>query len=91
MTSKNIVRRSKSVRWCLRFVRWSDDIEIPITFDNINKIESMNKLSIFIYVLTHEDNRYYISLARKGREHSARKVPLLMLEDQHLVLIKDFD
>nr|XP_045612339.1 uncharacterized protein LOC123766905 [Procambarus clarkii] len=91
MDLRNIGRRSKSARWCLRFVRWSEDIEIPITYDNINKIESINKLSIFIYVLTREDNRYYISLARKGREHSAPKVPLLMLEDQHLVLIKDFN
>ncbi|XP_069187737.1 uncharacterized protein [Procambarus clarkii] len=91
MTLHNIGRRSKSARWCLRFVRWPEDIEIPITYDNINKIESINKLSIFIYVLTREDNRYYISLARKGREHSAPKVPLLMLEDQHLVLIKDFN
>ncbi|XP_069176845.1 uncharacterized protein [Procambarus clarkii] len=91
MTLDNIIKRSKSARWCLRFVRWSEDIEIPITYDNINKIESINKLSIFIYVLTREDNRYYISLARKGREHSAPKVPLLMLEDQHLVVIKDFN
>ncbi|XP_069175223.1 uncharacterized protein [Procambarus clarkii] len=90
-TMHNVRHHYKSLRWCRRFVVWADEIRFPVSFDNLKKIEKLNKISIYIYTVTHESNRYYLSLARKSQEKYADKVPLLLLEGKHLCLIKDFD
>nr|XP_045616023.1 uncharacterized protein LOC123769117 [Procambarus clarkii] len=87
----DIKTRAKSGRWCRRQVRWSNNIGTPVSFDDIAKVEDLNRSSIFIYVLVKGDNgRHYISLARKGRGNFKDVISLLMLEGQHLVLIKNF-
>ncbi|XP_069161320.1 uncharacterized protein [Procambarus clarkii] len=92
----NIRARSVNASWCLRHMKWPADVNSAVTFEDIHKVEKMNKVSIFIYSLERDENarrqqRHYITLARKGRGGYTDVIPLLMLEAQHLVLIKDFN
>ncbi|XP_069176208.1 uncharacterized protein [Procambarus clarkii] len=91
----NIRARSVNASWCLRHMKWPADVNSAVTFEDILKVEKMNKVSIFIYSLERDENarqqRHYITLARKGRGGYTDVIPLLMLEAQHLVLIKNFN
>lgn len=85
----DIKNQAKSGRWCRRQVRWSSDIGTPVSFDDIAKVEDLNNSSIFIYVLAKGNNdRHFISLARKGHGNFKDVISLLMLEGQHLALMK---
>nr|XP_045584359.1 uncharacterized protein LOC123746694 [Procambarus clarkii] len=76
---------------CRKYIK-TDNLDLPLSWENLSKIETLNKVSIFIYLLVKSSGKYSISLARKG--HAAYRdkiVPLLLLEDKHVALIKDFN
>ncbi|XP_069177817.1 uncharacterized protein [Procambarus clarkii] len=76
---------------CKKYVR-TDNLDLPLSWENLSKIETLNKVSIFIYLLIKGSGKCRISLARKGHTAFRDKiVPLILLEGKHVALIKDFN
>ena len=48
----NLKRSTDNIRFCRRYVSWEDSLECPIAWEDIKKLESLNKCSIYVYKLT---------------------------------------
>ena len=73
-----------------------DDIQYPVTTDDIHKYEELNNIQINVFKLTKlpedvEDVRPYIEVCYKSNQHRKEVVNLLLIEDGemfHYVLIR---
>ncbi|XP_069163332.1 uncharacterized protein [Procambarus clarkii] len=69
-----------------------DNLSFPLSWEDISKLENRNKLSIFLYSIhKHTDGVYHVSLCRRGSRQYSIIVPLLLLGESHVTLIKEFD
>ncbi|XP_069957694.1 uncharacterized protein [Cherax quadricarinatus] len=72
-----------------KFVNYSR-VTLPVQWSDIHKLESDNKISIFIYCLTSHEGTYHATLCRRGSNKYSLVVPLLLLGKTHVALIKHF-
>ena len=79
---------------------WSDKIEVGDLFnegegehifdwDKLGQLENLNRLAINIYNLSLSNGRYTLHLARKSSKVGFDFVPLLLIGDDHIALIRD--
>ncbi|XP_069179599.1 uncharacterized protein [Procambarus clarkii] len=69
-----------------------DNLSFLLSWEDISKLENRNKLSIFLYSIhKHTDGVYHVSLCRRGSRQYSVIVPLLLLGESHVALIKEFD
>ena len=88
---RHMQRRVGTLLNCMRVVTCKG-LNFPLTWDDLAKIENLNKVSLFVYTLTEdaeEKKRFYLSLSRKGNKKYKTIIPLLLLEGKHIALIKD--
>ncbi|XP_069180210.1 uncharacterized protein [Procambarus clarkii] len=69
-----------------------EQLSFPLSWEDISKLENRNKLSIFLYSIhKHTDGAYHVSLCRRGSRQYSDIVPLLLLGESHVSLIKDLN
>lgn len=69
----------------------TDGVEQPVTWEDLSKLERLNHISLNVYTLHKEENRYHFSVSRKENEKYSTVIPLLILDEKHMMLIKDVE
>ena len=65
------------------------DLSTNITWQDLDKLEKLNNVNIFIYNLSkYKDRKYTLHIVRKGKSYE-NFLPLLLLEDKHVAYIRD--
>ncbi|XP_068236985.1 uncharacterized protein [Palaemon carinicauda] len=86
----NISRTVNSIQRCSEYVDFTR-ITFPIQWEDISRLESANRISIYVYEMERSaDGRYLLQLSRRGMKKFPNIVPLLLLDGEHTCLIKDF-
>ena len=76
---------------------WTDSVAIgslnsdSIGWEALSELEKLNRISFVIYRISkqsHNSRKYCLQLVHHSRSEY-EKVPLLLLEDEHICLIKD--
>ena len=66
-----------------------DNLSTEITWQDLDKLEKLNDVNIFIYNLSkYKDHKYTLHIVRKGKSLN-NFLPLLLLEDKHVAYIRD--
>ncbi|XP_069936724.1 uncharacterized protein [Cherax quadricarinatus] len=90
MPWKHIRRAVNTKRGCLNHAKSSID-DFPITRDKLGILEKENKVSLYVYQLRKDQDRTFMAMCRKGNKKYKDIMCALLLNERHLVLIKDFD
>ncbi|XP_069950770.1 uncharacterized protein [Cherax quadricarinatus] len=90
MSWVHIRRAVTTKRGCLNHAKTSID-DFPITRDKLGILEKENKVSLYVYQLRKDQDRTFMAMCRKGNKKYKDIMCALLLNESHLVLIKDFD
>ncbi|XP_053641949.2 uncharacterized protein [Cherax quadricarinatus] len=90
MSWKNIRRAVNTKKGCLNHAKSSID-DFPITRDKLGILEKENKVSLYVYQLRKDQGGTFMAMCRKGNKKYKDIMCALLLNESHLVLIKDFD
>jgi len=87
---KNIRRVVERPTGCERWVK-TDGVMSPVSWESLSKLEQLNRVSLHVYTLHRSDDRYNLSLSRKGNDRFSSVIPLLLLGGKHMALIKNVE
>nr|XP_053628169.1 uncharacterized protein LOC128685655 [Cherax quadricarinatus] len=90
MSWVHIRRAVNTKNGCLNHAKTSID-DFPITRDKLGILEKENKVSLYVYQLRKDQDRTFMAMCRKGNKKYKDIMCALLLNERHLVLIKDFD
>ncbi|XP_050710168.1 uncharacterized protein LOC126994942, partial [Eriocheir sinensis] len=87
---KNVRQAVERPTSCRKWVK-SDGVASPVSWESLSKLEHLNRVSLYVYTLHKSDDRYHLSLSRKGNGRFSTVIPLLLLGGKHMTLIKDLE
>nr|XP_053653688.1 uncharacterized protein LOC128703146 [Cherax quadricarinatus] len=91
MKWSHIPKSVKTKEGCLNHAKSSID-DFPIRHDKLTLLENENRVSLFVYKLRHDKDGSFVSMCRRGnKKYKDNIMCTLLMNENHLVLIKDFD